>query len=260
MLPASLGAEIHAALGEYVYALEDPRDCALFYVGRGVGDRVLAHAHAALTTGEAGAKLDRIRAIREAGLEPKAYILRRQVGRRASAAEIEAAIIDVLLRWKVPLTNLIRGAGTECGVRTLDAIIEERRALPLATTRAAILVNIGRTWFEGIGPDELWDAARKWWQCRPEGRVAAPTALLLAEAQGIVRGAWEVTLPPRRQQVGWDDLDDRRRAFLGQAETFEPFEACCFEGEPDPEWPHLVGRHTRDLPRSYGAAFRYLNC
>jgi len=37
---ASLGAEIHAALGDYVYGLEDPRSGALFYIGRGVGDRV----------------------------------------------------------------------------------------------------------------------------------------------------------------------------------------------------------------------------
>ncbi|MBW6396710.1 hypothetical protein KPL78_02575 [Roseomonas sp. HJA6] len=259
MLPSALPAEVREALGKYVYALEDPRDGILFYVGRGVGDRVLAHSHAALTTDETGAKLDRIRAIHGAGLEPKVHILRSRLGGRSAAADIEATVIDVLLRWKVRLTNLVRGAGTECGIRTLDSILIDHAAEPLRTDRAAILVNINRTWSEDMMGEALWDAARKWWLCRPEWRSPPPT-LMLAEASGITRGAWTIGNPPRRQVVRWADLDERRRLFWDSEAAFEPFEACIFDGVPDADWGGLVGRHTRDLPRAYGAAFRYLNC
>jgi hypothetical protein len=258
-LRETLGAELHAVLGDYVYGLEDPRDGTLFYVGRGQGDRVLQHARDALASDEATAKLDLIRAIRAENAWPKAWIIRRRLGRRIASAEVEAAIIDVLLRWRVPLTNLVRGADVENGIRSLDSLIAEHEAAPLETERPAVLVNIGRTWFEDMTRDELWDASRKWWLCRPEDRRIMPT-LLLAEAQHIIRGAWTVSVPPRRQRVTWADLDERRRAFVGPEREFQPFDACCFVGVEDPEWGSLVGRHTRHLRRSYGSAFRYLNC
>ncbi|WP_137126236.1 GIY-YIG nuclease family protein [Roseomonas sp. HF4] len=260
MRSATLGTELCEALGEYVYALEDPRSGKVFYIGRGVRDRVLHHAWDAIATEEPGAKLDRIRDIRRAGLQPRAWILRRQVGRRTSAAEMEALAIDILSRWHDPLLNERREV-TENGIRTLDGLITDHAARPVASDRAAIVVNIGRTWFEGIAEGLLWDAARKWWMCRPEDRVPKPT-LLLAEAGNIIRGAWTVRLPVARQEVTWADLDDRRRAFHGSEATFAPFMACCFDGERDSDWNTLVGRHTRPpvLPRSYGLAFRYLNC
>lgn len=261
MQPTTLGTEIQEALGEYVYALEDPRSGGIFYIGRGVRDRVLRHAQDALGSDVAGAKLDRIREITRDGFTPRAWILRRRLGTRTSAAEMEGLAIDILSRWHDRLLNEVRGAGIVDGVRSLDGIIADYLARPLDTRRAAIVVSIGRTWIEGMASDDLWDAARKWWMCRPEDRNPQPM-LLLAEAGNIIRGAWTVTLPALRRVVTWDDLDERRRAFLGPAESFQTFVACRFEGEPDSNWSELVGRHTRPpvLPRSYGSAFRYLNC
>lgn len=260
MLPAALGAEIEEALGAYIYALEDPRSGRVFYVGRGARDRVLHHARDSLDEALPGAKLDLIRDIRRQGLEPRAWILRCRIGSRTGAAEMEALAIDILSRWHARLLNEVRGAGVEDGIRSLDGLVADYTAKPLETTRAAILVNIGRTWIEGMSDEELWDAARKWWICRPQDRTSPPR-LLLAEAGNIVRGAWSIT-GVRRHAVAWADLDERRRAFLGPEEAFEPFTASCFDGHRDTEWNILVGRHTRPsaLPRSYGSAFRYLNC
>lgn len=260
-LPKVLDAKVCEALGDYVYALEDPRFARVFYVGRGTNDRVLHHLRDALGTDEPGAKLETIRDILRSGDTPKAWILRRRIGHRPGAAEIEAVVIDVLSRWHARLANRVRGAGSEDGIRSLEGIIADHAATPLETARPAIVVNIGRTWFEGISGAELWDAARKWWLCRPEERRRQPR-LLLAEAGNIVRGAWSVELPPRRQMVTWEDFDERRQTFSGTKLSFTPFAACCFDGVRDPEWDALVGRHTRPpvLPRSYGSAFRYLNC
>ena len=57
------------------YALQDPRDGAVFYIGKGIGDRVHAHVREALGTGEA-AKLGRIREIQASGAELRHVIIR----------------------------------------------------------------------------------------------------------------------------------------------------------------------------------------
>lgn len=60
--------EASQALGFYVYALRDPRDGQVFYVGKGVGDRVFAHQREADDSAEVqSAKLQRISHIRRAG-------------------------------------------------------------------------------------------------------------------------------------------------------------------------------------------------
>ena len=53
MLPRTLPTEVQQALGEYVYALERSRNGKVFSIGRGIGDRVLHHASAAIAGPEA---------------------------------------------------------------------------------------------------------------------------------------------------------------------------------------------------------------
>lgn len=57
----------------YVYTLTDPRDGAVFYVGKGKGLRM--HQHAVEARGDKGRgnrrKIDRIKSIQADGLEPK---------------------------------------------------------------------------------------------------------------------------------------------------------------------------------------------
>ena len=108
-------------LGWYVYALRDPRDHRIFYIGKGKGNRVFQHATAAaeFTTvieadtandegeqeTEASAKIALIRQILAAGLEVETYLIRHQISSEAQAYEVEAAVLDVLLLLDDDLEN-----------------------------------------------------------------------------------------------------------------------------------------------------------
>lgn len=257
-------------LGSYVYGLEDPRNGELFYVGRGINDRCLQHARAKLDRADASDKLQRIREIqRDCGCEPRVVIIRYGLPKDASAvgvaAEIEAAVIDVLMRWKVPLTNLVRGAGVSRGLRSLESLQAELEAAPLILPdgEKAMIVNISRTWTDGMSDDEVWEASRCWWVAKPEAQRPLPT-LLLGVADGIIRGAWKLPWERfgsslvERRVLSWDDLDPARQAIYGDPASFKTEARCRFvAGDVDAETKTYVGKQDRLLGRSYGSAFRY---
>jgi len=107
-------------LGYYVYALRDPlEDGCIFYVGKGVGDRVYAHARHAKRVDppktSAQLKLTRIHKIHAAGLDVGVELVRHNLKDEAEAFEVEAAVIDVLKIAGIELANLVAGQGTERG-------------------------------------------------------------------------------------------------------------------------------------------------
>ena len=82
-------------LGYYVYYLGDPRNGRVFYVGKGVGNRLLQHLEGAEETDAQTEKLDLIRDIQSAGCPVSHYILRHGLTEQV-AFEVEAAMIDFL--------------------------------------------------------------------------------------------------------------------------------------------------------------------
>jgi hypothetical protein len=67
----------------YVYELIDPRDSAVFYVGKGKGDRLLAHEREAKTRAD-HPKHDRIRAIWAGGFTVKRRVVKKFASEKAA--------------------------------------------------------------------------------------------------------------------------------------------------------------------------------
>ncbi len=240
-----MDALVHQALGYYVYALCNPLESnAIFYVGRGVGDRVLMHEWESLKPGSTEPKHEVIQRIYREGQKVHTLILRRGLT-LAQAIEIEAALIDTLRYIKEPLKNLAAGAGTERGLRSLDGLVADFSAKPLVVDRIAVVVRINKSWFEGISSGDLWDMSRSWWDCQPEQHKPR---LLLAVAQKIVRGAWD--LNPNslgaKETPSWEHLGAIKRKvfYADKEEQFVPFTRWSFAGDgcPSVDADKFLGR------------------
>lgn len=91
--------EVCEKLGNYVYRLIDPRNGETFYVGKGKNNRVFDHAEGVpeVAAGDddqnLGTKLDRIKAIKNAGLTVLHVIHRHEIP-DASVFEVEAALMQ----------------------------------------------------------------------------------------------------------------------------------------------------------------------
>jgi uncharacterized protein len=173
--------QVSEHLGRYVYVLVDPRDGMPFYVGKGQGVRMLAHGAEAASLGSGlavadpddsperpsvGRKLGRIRAIQEAGAEPRIWILRHGMGPEYTA--VEAAAIDLLLSFPIQrlekgeilhgrlpldvheqLTNERRESSRGYGLVPLDLLVAEFGAPPLSSQTPPLLLITLRGWQDG---------------------------------------------------------------------------------------------------------------
>lgn len=103
---------VKEAIKYYVYALVDPRDNQIFYIGKGKGNRVFQHAEDACNDNDSSLKFDTIRSIIHEGKKVEYYILRHNLS-EDEAYLIESTLIDMLtypkFNKKNQLTNISAG-------------------------------------------------------------------------------------------------------------------------------------------------------
>lgn len=245
-----LPPEIRERLKYYVYLLTDPRTGDAFYVGKGTGDRLLSHGIAAefLSPGRnEGAKLRRIREIREAGLEPRVEVVRHGLT-EAEAFHVEGALIDVL----PGLTNLVRGNDSLTNGRIpLLELITLFAAAPLETSTRALLIRLG-WWHAGGVPGiperrgggfypgmprvDLYNATRGMWKVSPSRVRWLKIDYAVAVHRGVTRAVYRID-----RDRWFQDPDRKRWGFEGHEIT------------GGPEFDAFVGPFGRRLPTSKGA-------
>lgn len=114
-------------LGYYVYLLIEPETNQIFYIGKGIGNRIFAHIADAITDETPGDKLDKIKEIYAKGLKVK-HIVHRHGLTEKEAFEIEAALIDFV--GLSGLTNQVQGYNSDGrGRMSVAEVIAKYKAL-----------------------------------------------------------------------------------------------------------------------------------
>ena len=182
---ARFDAKVCEAIATYVYALRDPRDGAVFYVGKGVASRCFDHIAEARDGRRRTARLDTIRAIRACGLDVEIDILRHGLDSN-TASEVEASLIDVL--GLIEAGNQIRGHGADRGICSADELQIRYGARELRSDEPLLLIKINRHYRPGMSPEAVCHEAR--WCWRMDLNRAKRARYILAVAHGIVRGVF----------------------------------------------------------------------
>jgi hypothetical protein len=171
-------------LGHYVYMYVHPTTGEPFYVGKGVGDRVLAHFGDVLDS----RKTRLIAELKEAGHSPQLEILAHGLKDEETAFRVEAAVIDAL--GLNSLTNAVRGwRSLQTGRMTLDQLVEFYAAEPVSIEHPVILIRINQLYRRDMSALELIEATRGIWKVG-ERREAA--RLAFAVFHGLVREVYEI--------------------------------------------------------------------
>lgn len=212
--PLSFLPGVAEKLGWYVYALRDPRTDAIFYVGKGKGERVYQHArHARKVPGEAVShlKLETIREIHSKGLEVGVEIVRHSIDNEDLAYEVESAVIDAVTLSGIRLANSVRGHDRDRGWQPLEEIVVRYAAEPVVIPpeHRVVLIRYTRFYGEVQTPEELYERTRKSWKMAPNRRKPD---YAFSVFDGIVRAVYRIDL--------WEPAELAKRwAFHGEIDV-----------------------------------------
>lgn len=176
--------DVCKTLGHYVYLYVDPRTNKVFYVGKGVNNRVFSH----LNSGVKNAIAKTIREIHAAGLEPRIEILRHGLT-DDEAHHVEAAAIELLELDQ--LDNAVHGHGRVHGPRATWSEIENQfTAAEASIKERSILLNISGSYQKAATSSQLYDVTRSAWVVNKAKAQKAIYAF--AMFAGVVREVYKI--------------------------------------------------------------------
>lgn len=240
-------------LDSYVYALIDPRDNKIFYIGKGRGNRVFQHCEAALQENEDSLKLNLIRDIIASGAKVEHYILRHKLSER-EAFQIESVLIDFLTYPKFNtervLTNIVSGHHQwDEGIKTVDEIsaIYDCDKIRINPNEQLLLVSLNKSFDDAKAQGvyrrtDMYEKVRKYWSIAKSR--ASEIGYVLGVYHGIVRAVLKV------EGYDWTLYDEESKKHFKK-------ERCRFYGTLVTDSPYL-NMDVSDYPFGRGGAFRYI--
>lgn len=171
-------------LGYYVYLYINPIDNQVFYVGKGKGNRVLAHLSDETET----RKAEIIKSIRSQGKEPRIEILVHGLDSNEDALKIESAAIDLIGVNK--LSNQVRGYGSsQVGRASLKQLVVLYDSEKVEIDDPVLLIRINREYRYDLSEDELYEVTRGVWRI---GERREKATYALSVFRGLVREVYQI--------------------------------------------------------------------
>ena len=153
--------------GFYVYALIDPRNEKVFYIGKGTGNRVFSHEiESGKTPKSEKAKLHKIQEIERDGFAVKRLIVNWGLS-EVEAFASEATLINLLNYIPdMKLTNEVSGHHVHEALSVEEfELLYGATPLQMEDIKHGILViKINKLYRRDMGDDELYDAVRGYWK------------------------------------------------------------------------------------------------
>lgn len=241
-------------LQSYVYALVDPRNDRIFYIGKGKGNRVFQHAEDALQENIDGhnLKLETIRSIHQDGLKVKHYIIRHKLSDE-TAFLVESVLIDMLSYTKFNKENLLTNITSghhqwDEGIKTIEelCLLYDCPKITLQEGELLLLVSLNKSYDQSKSTGIYkrandYESTRKYWPISKS--MITKITYVLGVYKGIVRTVYKPTkwLPYKCA----DDGIQFKKIRYG------------FEGIPVPDSPYL-NTDVSEYPFGSGSSIRYI--
>lgn len=210
---------IEALNGFYVYALVDPRNDKVFYIGKGTGNRVFSHEIESGKSRESEKKkLQKIREIENCG-----YSIRRLIinwGLTENEAFIaEATLINLLNRMPdIKLTNEVSGHHVHESLTTEEFELQYG-AVPLEKEdikHSILVIKINKLYHRGMSEEKLYDSVRGFWAASLKSIEARKVRYVFGVYNGLIVGVYK----PDAWHYGYEMIDIPQRDIL-DSEGFE---------------------------------------
>lgn len=213
----------------YVYALKDPRNNEIFYIGKGINNRVFAHeVEAGKDTASEKAKIQRINEIKNSGNEVQRFLLQTNLTEEG-AFDAESAAIN-LLNLQGKLSNIVSGHGElheATSVEEFDKLYGAEELKKDDITDNLLCIKINRLYNRGDDINKIYEDVRGYWHIGANN--LDKIEYVLAVYEGLVVGVFKpyvwgeipllsLNCPRRNAYKNFADLcrkEDGRKFFVG---------------------------------------------
>jgi hypothetical protein len=185
---------ISALNGFYVYALIDPRNDSVFYIGKGTGNRVFSHEiESDKSPKSEKTKLHRIREIEKEGFEVKRLLI--NWGLTESEAFVaEATLINFMNAIsEKSLTNMVAGhhVHESLTVEEFELMYGAERLKPEDIKHSILVIKINKLYRRDMSDYEIYDTVRGMWKASLKSIKARNVQYVFAVYNGLIVGVYK---------------------------------------------------------------------
>jgi hypothetical protein len=204
---------IESLNGFYVYALIDPRNEKVFYIGKGTGNRVFSHEIESGKSRESEKKkLQQIREIENSGHSVRRLIVNWGLTEN-EAFVAEATLINLLNRMPdIRLTNEVSGHHVHESLTTEEFELQYG-AVPLEKEdikHSVLVIKINKLYRRGMSEEELYDAVRGFWAASLKSIEARRVKYVFGVYNGLIVGVYK----PDSWHYGYEMIDVPQKDIL----------------------------------------------